>query len=408
MENLSSYFIGAAAKRLSAVEVDAGVSNQHEFNGVSKFKEILGSEKITQRPTTFLYLSDTIEQPISCEGFMTWYDSRENHPTRSEFRLYFEDNEAIRNARAGDLMLLAVKQTTSREFIVIIARDGSNALRNVLYLFGIPAAAVAGKISIIDDNALKNRVDSFAIRQILDSISVDIPVTHDDALLEKILIKFNNRFPSTVEFSRFVRDTFVRDFNLVDDPDDGLALLMKREEQMFKLLEGHFLMPQISEGFRQVDDFIKLSLSVQNRRKMRAGSAFENHMEATLRDNGLSFERGVLTEGRSKPDFLFPSSVAYKNDATPAEELDMLALKTTCKDRWRQILNEAARIREKHLATLEPGISKHQLDEMSRHSVKLIAPKSLHDTYVKPAEFGVLTIRDFVLYIKRKQDLAGL
>ena len=41
-----------------------------------------------------------------------------------------------------------------------------------------------------------------------------------------------------------------------------------------------------------------------------------------------------------------------------SNKLTMLASKTTCKDRWRQILNEADRIKIKHLFTLQQGISK--------------------------------------------------
>ena len=35
----------------------------------------------------------------------------------------------------------------------------------------------------------------------------------------------------------------------------------------------------VSEDGVDVDDFIRFSLSVQNRRKSRAGHAFENHVE---------------------------------------------------------------------------------------------------------------------------------
>lgn len=43
-----------------------------------------------------------------------------------------------------------------------------------------------------------------------------------------------------------------------------------------------------------------------------------------------------------------------------------LAAKTTCKDRWRQVLNEADRLRDnpKYLCTLQQGISEAHMDEM--------------------------------------------
>ncbi|EJA5030400.1 hypothetical protein MU985_004932 [Salmonella enterica] len=42
----------------------------------------------------------------------------------------------------------------------------------------------------------------------------------------------------------------------------------------------------------------------------------------------------------------------------------MLAYKSTCKDRWRQMLNEAVRIPDKHLLTLESSICENQTNEI--------------------------------------------
>jgi hypothetical protein len=60
----------------------------------------------------------------------------------------------------------------------------------------------------------------------------------------------------------------------------------------------------------------------------------------------------------------------------------MLAAKSTCKDRWRQILTEADRIPEKHLCTLEPGISAGQMAEMGAQGVRLVVPRSIQASYV--------------------------
>ena len=46
MSLLSKYFEGIAVKRLSAVESNPEISNQHEFNGTRAMATILGSEKI--------------------------------------------------------------------------------------------------------------------------------------------------------------------------------------------------------------------------------------------------------------------------------------------------------------------------------------------------------------------------
>lgn len=73
----------------------------------------------------------------------------------------------------------------------------------------------------------------------------------------------------------------------------------------------------------------------------------------------------------------------------------MLAAKTTCKDRWRQVINEADRIRTKHLLTLQEGVSEGQFREMREAGVQLlVVPTGLHDAFpdsVRPHLIGVET-----------------
>ena len=89
------------------------------------------------------------------------------------------------------------------------------------------------------------------------------------------------------------------------------------------------------------------------------------------------------------------------NLAFPTEKLCMLASKTTCKDRWRQILNEANRLRqtEKYLFTLQQGISPQQLKEMACEKVVLVVPKSYINTYPKEFRCKILTLAQFSDYL---------
>jgi len=57
---LSSYFDGIAWKRLSAVEAHPEVSNQHEFNGVTGLKNILGSDR-KKFNAQFIFLGENEE-----------------------------------------------------------------------------------------------------------------------------------------------------------------------------------------------------------------------------------------------------------------------------------------------------------------------------------------------------------
>lgn len=68
----------------------------------------------------------------------------------------------------------------------------------------------------------------------------------------------------------------------------------------------------------------------------------------------------------------------------------MLAVKTSCEDRWQQVLAQADRIAVKHLLTLEPGISQTQTDEMRKERLQLVLPRSLHESH-RPAQQAELT-----------------
>jgi len=37
-----------------------------------------------------MYLDDSTDDPVVADGLLTWYDAREQHPTRSEHRLYLQ------------------------------------------------------------------------------------------------------------------------------------------------------------------------------------------------------------------------------------------------------------------------------------------------------------------------------
>lgn len=157
---------------------------------------------------------------------------------------------------------------------------------------------------------------------------------------------------------------------------------MEREEILFRTLEKHVIGERLSKGFdSDVDGFIQFSLSVQNRRKSRAGLALENHLEVVFDELGVKYSRAAITENKSKPDFIFPGRTEYLDLEYDALALTILGVKSTCKDRWRQVLAEADRIKKKHLLTLEAAISSNQTDEMRAKELQLVLPKGLHETY---------------------------
>jgi hypothetical protein len=74
----------------------------------------------------------------------------------------------------------------------------------------------------------------------------------------------------------------------------------------------------------------------------------------------------------------------------------MLAAKTTCKDRWRQVINEAGRIETKHLLTLQEGISENQFREMTEAKVRLVVPAPLVASYPASVQPHLQTLESFI------------
>ena len=181
---------------------------------------------------------------------------------------------------------------------------------------------------------------------------------------------------------------------------------MEREEILFRTLERHLIANRLAQGFDDdVDNFISFSLSVQNRRKSRVGLAFENHLELLFVESGIRYSRAAVTENKSKPDFIFPGQADYHNPAFNPLNLTMLGVKSTCKDRWRQVLAEADRIKRKHLLTLEAAISTNQTDEMQAKDLQLVLPRGLHDTYTDSQRGWLMDVSAFVALVRERQEV---
>lgn len=179
--------------------------------------------------------------------------------------------------------------------------------------------------------------------------------------------------------------------------------LMKRracEYEIFRSVEEAIELPLIKEGFIGIDGFIARAQTILQRRKSRAGRSLELHareifMEEKLVE-GTDFSHQPESEPGKSPDFLFPSEAAYKDGSFPKERLRMLAVKTTMKDRWRQILNEAHRVEHKHLLTLQEGLSEAQFREMVEAKVTLVVPKPIIEKFPESVQPHLQTLESFI------------
>jgi hypothetical protein len=188
------------------------------------------------------------------------------------------------------------------------------------------------------------------------------------------------------------------------DVDKRLLERRKCEFDLFRSVEEAFYSDRISAGFDNVDSFIKLANTVLQSRKARSGKSLEYHTLEILREEGfkegVDFQHNAVIENGKRPDFIFPSASAYEDGSLPDSRFRMLGAKTTCRDRWRQVLNEASRIKTKHLLTLQEGVSESQFAEMKNAGLKLVVPLSLHRSFPKSIKSELLSLSDFLVELR--------
>ena len=398
--HLSEYFDGVAVKRLSRVDANPNASNQHEVGTTPEMREFLGENQKQKFDANYIWLGDE-QEGFSCPDFATHYDTRFNQPHRTpEWRVYYSSNPVTDLMQEGDTLFLAKRPDGSLMFIVVPAN--STIENQLLWLFGFdsqPSLKFAAQTYSGENDATLD----FAARFMLDELGIEFEDPNANSL-DSIIERFGLVFPKTADFSALARLT-LPDVAAEDAPDLALMAWLDHEEAMFRRLERRVVSARIEQGFVHgdgvdVDGFLSFSRSVQNRRKSRMGQSFEHHLAAVFDASQIRYTKGGKTERNNRPDFLFPDQASYSDPTFPDSSLTMLAAKSVCKERWRQILPEADRISAKHLVTLEPGISSAQTEQMQAHEVQLVVPFSLQASYTKAQGDWIWSLDQFIQHVR--------
>lgn len=226
----------------------------------------------------------------------------------------------------------------------------------------------------------------------------------------ELIASFGNMFPTTEVMAREARRIYndahhITSHQIIRTPDSLLLEWNKTEYELFRFLESHIYKGTLTTPFNNVEQLVEFANSILNRRKSRAGRSLEHHLGEVFTNSSLKFDTQGVTEMNKRPDFLFPGSLAYHDLDFSTEKLIFLGAKTTCKDRWRQVITEANRIQTKHLFTLQQGISKNQLAEMFESKVQLVVPEPYLKTYDRSFHDKIWTLNTFVEFVKEKQKL---
>jgi len=227
--------------------------------------------------------------------------------------------------------------------------------------------------------------------------------------INEAVSSLGERFPDTTFIADLSRKISNEAYKItpettIENPDGTLLSWLDTEFSLFKGIENHIYRDLISKAFGSVDGFTEKANMILNRRKSRAGKSLEHHLSNIFDINKIRYDQQKVTEENKKPDFIFPGITEYHDQSFIFEKLSFLGAKTTCKDRWRQILNEADRIPRKHLFTLQQGISKNQIKEMLSEDVTLVVPQKYKNTFPEEYRDQILCLKDFVDMVKEKQE----
>ena len=260
------------------------------------------------------------------------------------------------------------------------------------------------------DDEIEEFLDTFGISPTETNSLIDIQrvsaETQEKLSIQEFINNLDVDFPASDVMSAAARAIEEKTYDHIEyirlNPDEKIISWTNMEYTLFRALEYARYGEIITKGFQSVDEFVRVANVVLNRRKSRAGKSLEHHLSAIFDGNCIEYSSQAVTEGNKKPDFLFPSQEAYHDSGFSVDYIVSLAAKTTCKDRWRQVLNEADRLRDKpkYLCTLQQGISGAQMDEMQAKNVILVVPKPYIATYPKDRRDRIWTLARFVQYVK--------
>ncbi len=335
-------------------------------------RQELEQEGISKRTIKIRWQDD-----FETESCFTYYESK-NELRITRFGRGFP---FLKSEQTGALFVFT-KQTDTDYSGYFLETDGE--IEEFLDTFGISPTETN---RLIDAQKVSTQIqEKLCIEEFIDGLDVDFPASD---VMSAAARAIEEKVYDHIEYIHI-------------NPDEKIISWTNMEYTLFRALEYARYGEIITKGFQSVDEFVRVANVVLNRRKSRAGKSLEHHLSAIFDGNRIAYSSQAVTEGSKKPDFLFPSQEAYHDYGFSTDSIVSLAAKTTCKDRWRQVLNEADRLRDKpkYLCTLQQGISGAQMDEMQAENVILVVPKPYIVTYPKDRRDRIWTLARFVQYVK--------
>lgn len=394
-----------ALKRLAAVEVDPERSHQHELNAGELRGRLGFPPGRTEGVLNVALHSADGDEPQLRRGRFTLYDSREAHPSRSEYRLYYE-TVLFDGAREGDLLVL-YRPTGARELHAVIVPPGSAAESELLHALSAGGIVDMARFVYVDPPTTTTESAELALDAVTGAHSVAEPAAEYGTLVSDSIAA--GALPDTRAMARAGGDLADARAGADADPDVWLTAALEGETELWMAIQDGLLRPQLAELVAQdasVADVLAWAMRAQQSARSRRGESVQNHFGRLLERREIPHTPQCVTEAGRRPDFMVPGCREYHDPAFPAHALRMVACKSTVRERWAQILAEADRISPKYLLTLDPRLTAATIADMRARSLLPFLPRPVIDGHyaANAARAELMTV---AALIERLEDTSG-
>lgn len=378
-------------KRLARVEVEVKASHQHEFNATALYDQLGFQGKEVRGDLTILFYTEDGSLPHVDESEFTLYDSRRLQPWRSrEYRLYYTSKLVSKLAFVGDLFVVYREEGTT--LTAIIARKGTLAERDLQRALLSEERTRIRNFVVVPPKPTTYEAGAELAVALLPSSPPGRTRDLATAVAQSPTLKAAiaaGAMPSTKEMASAAHSIALE----MIGEDRGVDVFMMRaldaETALYYEIEEHLgqkeLTAIVEAGELTFASVLKLTGRYHQSRKSRRGHSLQNHLAAIFDSEALSYTAQCTTENKEKPDFVMPGCDEYHDARFPAIRLRMVACKSRTRERWRQVLSEAARIDEKYLVTVDEDITDDVITNMRVANVRLFLPEPLIRAYYNDA-----------------------
>jgi hypothetical protein len=389
-----------AAKRLAAVEVDRSRSNQRELNA-GRLRKLLGlPEAKTEGRMFCLLINGDVAAERFEEGTYTLYDSREAvEGRRPEWRLYVHGADMWLNALEGDLLVIARPSPDSTDLwaVVCAAAGGAAALFEEALLAGSGSAVLKQfqQVHPRFGGAAESR--QLALQLVGQAGHASRWSAEDHPIFQSAIA--SGKKPSGRELARAAITIAEDSFDQYPGPDVLIHAAMGVETELYFAIErelGEREYSAIVNRGGTFEEVLALAMSAHQARKSRRGNSLQNHLAYILDRHRIPYGAQCTTEHGERPDFIIPGCAQYHDLQFPASRLRMVSCKSLLRDRWRQVLHEAARIPVKYQLTVDSGLTRAVVGNMAAAGILVFVPLVIKQAATEDLQGELGTVADLV------------